>query len=85
MDQRDEVTAEERAGQEASGGRALREVMEESSAENAALAQVVYDFLGTREPMLVRAWFDQVVRFGRLMKGAIVISDGPITWESVNG
>lgn len=89
MDSRDEATEGESRGLAASQSDATvgesatgRMIIAEDDAQ--LVARAVYDYLGTVNAALVRAWFDHVHRFARANKGVVGVIDGPITWESVS-
>jgi hypothetical protein len=57
-----------------------------SRASDRALAVVLWNYLGTNDAALVRAWFDKLQQVAKAQGTHLnfEIVDGPITWESVS-
>ncbi len=89
MVDRDEATPGEARGlavsqADATGGESAPALVAGTRECDRALGVVLWNYLGTNEPELVKAWFEKV--FTALRSGQpfeVIVNEGSITWASV--
>lgn len=60
---------------------------QDESIADRAIANVVWNHLGVRDPKLLEAWFKQLYNLADCEGGGqmamFAVKDGPVTWEDV--